>query len=84
MGVASEVWQARIDRDRARQLMDDAAVLGLRGRSEIMRATLELLHRQAAEERMAQGVRDYYGDEPPPLPLGVRPSAHRGARATER
>lgn len=71
---ASETWQARITHDLAAQLRSDAQLLGLEGRTEIVRAALELLHRRAAEERMAQSVDDFYGDNEPPLPLGVRPA----------
>lgn len=71
---ASEVWQARIGRDLAEQLRTDAVVLGLDGRTDIVRAALNLLHKQAAEERMAQSVGEFYGDSMPPLPLGVVPA----------
>jgi len=71
---ASEVWQARIGRDLAEQLRADAEVLGLDGRTDIVKAALALLHRQAAEERMARSVADFYGDAMPPLPLGVEPA----------
>lgn len=49
-------------------------MLGLDGRTEIVKAALELLHRRAAEERMARSVDDYYDDAEPPLPIGVRPA----------
>jgi len=71
---ASETWQARISHELAAQLRNDAAVLGLEGRTEIVKAALELLHRRAAEERMARSVDEYYGDREPPLPVGVRPT----------
>jgi hypothetical protein len=71
---ASEVWQARIGRDLAEQLRADAEVLGLDGRTDIVKAALGLLHRQAAEERMAQSVDEFYGESTPPLPLGVTPA----------
>jgi hypothetical protein len=77
----TEIWQARIGRDLAAQLRHDAAVLGLDGRTEIVKAALELLHRRAAEERMARSVEEFYGDTPPPLPIGVRqqqPNPTRG------
>jgi hypothetical protein len=67
----SEVWQARIGAEFAAQLRADAEVLGLTGRTEIVKAGLELIHRQAAEERMAKSVDDFYGGRTPPLPLGV-------------
>lgn len=69
---ASETWQARITHDVAAQLRSDAELLGLDGRTEIVRAALELLHRRAAEERMARSVDFFYGDTEPPLPVGVR------------
>ncbi len=72
--AASEVWQARIGRELAEQLRADADVLGLDGRTDIVKAALALLHQQAAEERMARSVADFYGDAPPPLPLGVEPA----------
>jgi hypothetical protein len=71
---SSETWQARITHDLAAQLRDDAELLGLEGRTEIVKAALELLHRRAAEERMARSVDDFYGDGKPPLPVGVRPA----------
>lgn len=69
---ASETWQARITHDLAAQLREDAELLGLDGRTEIVKAALELLHRRAAEERMARSVADFYGEGLPPLPVGVR------------
>lgn len=68
----SETWQARIGHELAAQLRRDAELLGLDGRTEIVKAGLELLHRRAAEERMARSVVDFYGDDQPPLPTGVR------------
>lgn len=77
----TEVWQARIDADLAAALREDSTVLGLSGRTEIVRAALVLLHQRAAEERMARSVTDFYGDQPAPLPIGVRPARQR-SRAT--
>ncbi|WP_324273318.1 hypothetical protein [Blastococcus brunescens] len=74
---AFETWQARISHDLAAQLRRDAEILGLDGRTEIVKAALELLHRRAAEERMARSADDFYGDEEPPLPIGVRPTSRR-------
>lgn len=68
---ASETWQARIGHDLAAQLRRDAELLGLDGRTEIVKAALDLLHRRAAEERMARSVDDYYGADEPPLPVGA-------------
>ena len=72
-GGPTEVWQARIGRDLAARLREDAGVLGLEGQTEIVRAALGLLHRRAAEERMAQSVEEFYGSDSPPLPIGVLP-----------
>jgi hypothetical protein len=69
--AGTEVWQARIGRAWAAQLRADAQVFDLRGRAEIIKAALELLHRQAAEERMARNVEVFYGEATPPLPVGV-------------
>lgn len=68
---ATEVWQARIRRDFAAQLQQDAETLGLDGRTDIVKAALELLHRRAAEVRMARSVDEFYHGETPPLPIGV-------------
>jgi hypothetical protein len=70
---STEVWQARIEHDFAAQLHADAEVLGLDGRTDIVKAALRLLHRRAAEERMARNVNEFYGDKTPPLPIGVLP-----------
>lgn len=51
-----------------------AEVLDLDGRSDIAKAPPGL-NRQAAEERMAQSVDEFYGDSTPPSPLGVVPAA---------
>lgn len=75
---ASETWQARITHDLAAQLRQDAQVLGLDGRTEIVKAALELLHRRAAEERMARSVVSFYGEGQPPLPIGVRAASPAG------
>jgi hypothetical protein len=84
---ASETWQARIGHDMAAQLRRDAELLGLDGRTEVVEAALELLHRRAAEERMARGVDEFYGNaslpsrsasaRPPGRPM-PRPKAFRG------
>lgn len=73
MTAGSETWQARISHELAAQLRRDAELLGLDGRTAIAKAALELLHRRAAEERMARSVADFYGDSEPALPIGVRP-----------
>jgi hypothetical protein len=69
--MTTEVWQARIGHELAAQLRTDAEILGLNGRTDIVRAALQLIHRRAAEERMARSVDTFYGDAEPPLPIGV-------------
>jgi hypothetical protein len=71
---ASETWQARISHELSAQLRDDAELLGLGGRTEIVRAALELLHTRAAEERMARSVDAFYLGGEPELPIGVHPA----------
>lgn len=69
----TEIWQARIPREQAAQLRADAEILGLSGRTDIVKAALELLHRHAAEVSMAKSVDEFYGGATPPLPAGVAP-----------
>ena len=52
----------------AARLRRDAELLGLDGRTEIVEAALELLHRRAAQERTARGVDEFHGNGQPPLP----------------
>ncbi len=70
----TEIWQARIDPDLAAQLRADSEILGLRGRTDIVRAALHLLHRRATEERMARDFDAFYGEATAPLPIGVVPA----------
>jgi len=71
---STEVWQARIGRELAAQLRSDSEVLGLSGRTDIVKAALQLLHRQAAEERMARSIETFYAGAAPNLPIGVSPA----------
>jgi hypothetical protein len=57
----------------SRQLQADADVLGLKGRTDIVKAALQMLHRRAAEERMGRGVDAFYRGGTPALPIGVLP-----------
>ncbi len=75
---STEVWQARIGRELAAQLRSDSEILGLSGRTDFVKAGLQLLHRRAAEERMARSVEAFYGDTAHPLPIGVRPAEDDG------
>lgn len=75
----TEVWQARIDSALAVALRADAETLGLTGRTDIVKAGLELLHRRAAEERMARDIAAFNQGRTAPLPVGVRPSRRRPA-----
>ncbi len=69
----SEVWQARVTHDLSAELVEDMTVLGLESKTDAVRAALVLLHRHAAELRMAESVGNYYGGNKPPLPTGVVP-----------
>lgn len=69
---ATEVWQARIGHELAAALRADSEVLGLNGRTDIVKAGLEMIRRRAAEQRMANSVDDFYRGGTPDLPLGVR------------
>jgi hypothetical protein len=51
--------------------------LDLQRRTEILRATLDLLHRRAAEEQMARSVDEFYGGSERSLPIGARPARTR-------
>ena len=72
MATASEVWQARISGELAELLREDAVVLGLDSRTDIVKEGLRLLHQSAAEERMARSVDKFYGSTPPASSIGVR------------
>jgi hypothetical protein len=69
----THVWQGRVAPEFSAKLLEDAKIMGLTSKSEIVRAALELLHRHAAELRMAKGVERYYAGQSPPLPTGVVP-----------
>lgn len=77
----SEVWQARIGHELASQLRADAEILGLDGRTDIVKTGLEMLHRRAAEERMARSVDEFYAGAEPALPVGVPPADDEAQRA---
>ena len=79
--AGSEVWQARLSKQDADELRNDLETLGLRSRSDLIKAGLQLLHRQAAEERMAAGVSEFYGDQPVPLSPFVARASQRPASA---
>jgi hypothetical protein len=83
---ATEVWQARIGRAFAAELEADADVLGLSGRTDIVKAALQMLHRRVAEERMARDVDAFYEGRAPALPIGVLPDQRdaAGKRATDK
>ena len=78
--MTTSIWQARIDDDLGQRLDADKEVLGLQTRTEMVKAGLELLARQAAELRMARDVDEFYRGEEPPLPVGVQRSARRPPR----
>jgi hypothetical protein len=59
--------QARVDAGFARELEADAAVLGLRSASELVREGLRLVHRQARELAMAGSYDEFYAGKPAPV-----------------
>src|SRR5579871_5642769 len=59
--------QARVDSGFARELEADAAVLGLRSASELVREGLRLVHEQARELAMAAGYDEFYAGKPAPV-----------------
>src|SRR5215470_1045139 len=59
--------QARVDAGFARELEADAAVLGLRSASELVREGLRLVHKQATELAMAASYDEFYAGKPAPV-----------------
>lgn len=77
--TAKVTWSARLDAEFARELEADREVLGLGGTTDLLLAGLRLLHQKAEEERMVRSVVDFHGQQPVPLPTGVRRSSRRPA-----
>ncbi len=61
------VVQARLTEDDARQVDHDAAVLGLRNRSEALREGLRLLHQRAGHADLAREYDAFYGTSEVPI-----------------
>lgn len=55
------IVQARLSEHDARQVDQDAQALGLRNRSEAVRAGLRLLHRKAAHAALGREYDEFYG-----------------------
>lgn len=66
-GAGTVTMQARVDADFARELKNDAAVLGLRSTSALVREGLRLVHKQARELAMADSHDEFYGGQPAPV-----------------
>lgn len=62
----SVVWQTRLSREAASTHEQDLAVLGL-DRSAALRHGLRLVHREALERAMTEGMDEFYGGERAPL-----------------
>ena len=58
--------QARVDARFARELEADAAVLGLRSASELVREGLRLVHEHAREQAMAESYDEFYAGKQAP------------------
>jgi hypothetical protein len=56
--------QARVDANFARELQDDAVILGLPSGSELVREGLRLVHKQARELAMATSYDEFYDGQP--------------------
>lgn len=67
------MWQARITRTFAEKLREDAELLDLATRTDIVKTALEMLHRRAEQERMGRSIEEFYQGKAPPLPIGVLP-----------
>jgi hypothetical protein len=67
---STEVCQARIGREFVAQLHADADVLGPHARTDVVKVALALLHRSAAEQRLAHSVDEFYGDDSCRCPSG--------------
>ena len=65
--MATHIVQARVNDHVLEQLTADAATLGLDNTSAALREGIELLHRKAAQARLARSYDDFYGGEPAPL-----------------
>jgi hypothetical protein len=81
--LRTEVWQARITRTFAEKLREDAELLDLATRTDIVKAALEMLHRRAEEERMGQSIEEFYQGRIPPLPIGVLSEEDEDAMTAE-
>ena len=61
------LMQARVPRELADHVAEDAKILGLDGVSDVIREGLRLVHRRAKLVALAAEYDDYYGGEPAPL-----------------
>jgi hypothetical protein len=61
------LMQARVPREIAAHVADDARVLGLDGVSDVIREGLRLVHRRAELVALAREYDDFYGGAPAPL-----------------
>ncbi|WP_210749434.1 hypothetical protein [Nocardia vermiculata] len=67
----SRLAQVRLRDDEMRALEQVMQTLGLASTSDALREGLKLLTREAAEVSAAEEIREFYGDQPTPLPEGV-------------
>jgi hypothetical protein len=65
--MATHIVQARVSDQILDQLAEDAATLGIDNTSAALREGIELLHRKAAQVRLARSYDDFYGGEPAPM-----------------
>lgn len=72
-GRASRVVPVRLQAEEVAALQEVMRQLYLFSISEALREGIRLLVREAAEVAAPGGIRDFYGEQPAPLPDGVIP-----------
>ena len=82
-GPASRVAQVRLQADELAALQKVMRQLHLTSTSEALREGIRLLVREAAEIGAAEDIRDFYGEQPAPLPEGVVPATERELAAVD-
>lgn len=76
--------QVRLGREEWAELRETMKTLGLSSTSQALREALRLLHREARQEAMAQGIERYYHGEPAPPPEGDPPVSEADLEAADR
>lgn len=82
-GRGSRVAQVRLQPDEIEALHNVMRQLHLSSTSEALREGIRLLVREAAEIAAAEGIQNFYGDQPAPLPQGVLPATEQELAAAD-